>query len=163
MGYNWEEHNYRNDRRVRYAHSQAEFNAGCDFKRETFTFEWGENEETGKPVVYVVPITREVCPTCDGKGSHVNPSIDASGIGGDDEFWDDDYSDDYDDEDGNPGGSKYLNGFYDVTCYTCKGKNVVPTIDRRITEKKALEAWDDRCEDAAEYDRVCEAERRYGC
>lgn len=163
MGYNWEEHNYRNDRRVRYARCQAEFNAGCDFKRETFTFEWGENEETGEPVVYVVPITREVCPTCGGKGSHVNPSIDASGIGGDDEFWDDDYSEDYDDEDGNPGGSKYLNGFYDVTCYTCNGKNVVPTIDRRITEQKALEAWDDRCADAAEYDRVCEAERRYGC
>ena len=61
----------------------------------------------------------EVCPTCEGKGSHVNPSIDSHGITG--EEWDRDWS--YEDRE------NYMTGFYDVDCYECHGKRVVPVPD----------------------------------
>ena len=56
-----------------------------------------------------------VCPSCDGKGSYVNPSIDSHGISSDDECWlDDEFSD------------NYRSGYYDITCEYCGGNNVVP-------------------------------------
>jgi hypothetical protein len=62
----------------------------------------------------VVPAKNEVCSTCQGKGTHVNPSIDGSGLSREDferegpEFQED-----------------YFRGVYDVTCYECKGHRVV--------------------------------------
>lgn len=52
-----------------------------------------------------------VCPTCNGKGSHVNPSIDSNGLSPedmDDDQWE-----------------SYWSGAYDVICIDCAGKNVV--------------------------------------
>lgn len=57
----------------------------------------------------------EVCPTCNGKGSHVNPSVDADGITAEDMY-------DMDME-------AYMDGDYDVECYGCFGKRVVPVQD----------------------------------
>lgn len=65
-----------------------------------------------------------VCGTCDGRGTHVNPSIDAHGISSD-EFDDDpDFRE------------NYFNGMYDVTCYECYGKRVVPNIKSVLPEFK---------------------------
>lgn len=153
---NHEENNYRNDPRVRFAADQASFDACCDFKRMVYKLDNGESS------VVTLAIKREVCPTCDGRGTHVNPSIDAGGISEDDEFWQDDIDYEDEDEDGNPV-SRYHSGRYDVACYTCHGKNVVAVIDRNESTLEALEAWDSFCDDQADYEAEREAERRWGC
>lgn len=67
--------------------------------------------------IHVFPARYEVCRTCDGKGKHVNPSIDAHGIS----------RDEFDDD---PGFEEdYFSGVYDVECYECHGRRVVPKID----------------------------------
>jgi len=153
MAYDWTEHNYHGDSRVINARKQREFNNGFDMKHMTFTFEVndGESDET---TVHTLPAKFEVCPTCEGRGKHVNPSIDAGGISEDDEFW----QDDHDEE----GYSLYHNGFYDVTCYTCGGRNVVPTIDRDRANESTLAIWDGRCADDAGFDHICRSELLMG-
>lgn len=74
---------------------------------------------------YEVPFKFEVCGTCEGKGSHVNPSIDSHGITQDEwAEWDDEERE------------GYFSGMYDVTCYECDGERVVPCPDysRMTTE-----------------------------
>ena len=162
--YDWEEHNYRNDHRNTESAAQAKFDACCDKATMTYSFHWGE-DENGDERSFTLPIKRVVCPTCNGEGKHVNPSIDAGGIGGDDEFWEDDQDWEEEDEEGNPV-SRYRSGVYDVTCYTCHGNNVVLDIDLEaasISASEALEAWEDFCQDQAEYESECAAERRWGC
>ena len=64
-----------------------------------------------------VRIKYEVCTTCDGKGTHVNPSIDAHGISREEFDEDPDFEE------------SYFAGRYDVPCNECGGNRVVPTID----------------------------------
>ena len=83
-----------------------------------------------------------VCPTCNGKGSHVNPSIDCNGISGNDFYEDPDFAE------------SYMQGLYDVGCYECHGKRVVPTCDdQRVIDSMIEEA---------NYQAECAAERRMG-
>lgn len=89
-----------------------------------------------------------VCPTCDGAGSHVNPSIDSEGLTAADfeeagpEFFED-----------------YRSGTYDVPCYECGGKRVVPWPVNEADEVRVRNILDARSAWAAEED----AERRMGC
>lgn len=77
-----------------------------------------------KPILYLddgseieLPTKWAVCPVCDGRGSHVNPSIDASGIPAE-QFQDDpDFAE------------QYWNGTYDQTCTRCKGRTTIPVVD----------------------------------
>lgn len=64
---------------------------------------------------YEIPFKFEVCGTCEGKGTHVNPSIDSHGITQDEWYeWDDEERE------------GYFSGMYDVECYECGGDRVVP-------------------------------------
>ena len=63
------------------------------------------------------PSKLEVCGTCNGKGKHVNPSIDGNGIAQEDFDRDPDFAE------------SYFSGAYDVTCNECEGLRVVPVID----------------------------------
>lgn len=72
-----------------------------------------ENDE-GEEETLTVKAAFDVCSLCRGKGTHVNPSIDAHGITC--EEFDDDP--DFREE--------YMSGAYDVHCYECGGKRVVP-------------------------------------
>jgi hypothetical protein len=82
----------------------------------------------------VVRIEWEVCPTCDGRGSHVNPSIDAHGLTAEDFDADPDFAQDY------------LSGKYDVACAECGGERVVPVVaeddpnKERVWERQAIMA-----------------------
>lgn len=71
----------------------------------------------------------DVCPTCRGKGTHVNPSIDAGGLSREDFDRDPDFEE------------AYLGGVYDVNCARCKGKRVVPVPDdkRATSHVNAME------------------------
>lgn len=55
-----------------------------------------------------------LCPTCRGRGTHVNPNIDGGGLTSDDFADDPDFYDDY------------FAGNYDVSCSECDGRRVVP-------------------------------------
>lgn len=98
------------------------------------------------------------CDTCDGKGTHVNPSIDCGGIS----------SDDFDRDPGFR--EEYFNGTYDVTCYACKGAKTSPQIDIENLSpdnRKSYDVWAKlQAEEAAEQayaDAERAAEMRMGC
>lgn len=55
----------------------------------------------------------ETCDTCDGKGYHVNPSVDCNGLTYED-LYDGGYAEDY------------FGGVYNVACYKCQGQRVMP-------------------------------------
>jgi hypothetical protein len=100
----------------------------------------------------IVPVRciNSVCPTCDGRGHHVNPSIDCDGISADDFRRDPEFAD------------EYRSGAYDVRCYGCNGNRVVPVISD-YNEKCILDAIDNAQEEQREFERMQDAERRMGC
>lgn len=86
----------------------------------------GEGPETEVEI----PIEFGVCSTCDGKGRHVNPSIDAHGITEDEwEQWSSDEQE------------FYMSNGYDVECHECAGKRVVSIpVEAHMTDKQK-KAW----------------------
>ena len=104
---------------------------------------------------FTFPCKYDVCDLCDGKGRHVNPSIDAHGISPD-EFEDDpEFEEDY------------FGGVYDIPCNQCRGKRVQPVIDREAVDPEALALFDKWVEEEAYHRLEAEAElsmeRRFGC
>ncbi len=98
---------------------------------------------------FTLGFTWEVCGSCDGKGSYVNPSIDAHGITESEmEEWD------YDEEE------RYFSGGYDVTCEECKGRRVSPKVTNDNSPGYRL--WCSAIENHAELVREREHEIRYG-
>lgn len=97
-----------------------------------------------------VPMKYSVCPTCEGRGNHVNPSIDAGGLSAADFAEDPDFAEDY------------CSGCYDVPCYECGGERVVPEVNRVLCTPEQLAAYDSWVKKHAAYDREVEAERRFG-
>ena len=99
----------------------------------------GEDGETEVEI----PVVFEMCSTCGGKGTHVNPSIDAHGISEDE--WDQEWSSDEQE--------MYLTGGYDVECGECAGRRVVPvpapalTDEQRTALSAALGRQDERLAD----------------
>lgn len=59
----------------------------------------------------------EVCDVCDGRGTHVHPGVDSHGISAEEFHEDPDFAE------------SYMSGHYDVQCYRCRGKNVIPVPD----------------------------------
>jgi len=116
--------------------------------------------ETEKCVVNLInddgyialPFIFDVCPTCQGKGSYVNPNIDSHGICSDEwSSWS------CEEQEG------YLNGYYDITCAECNGQRVVPIIDKtylnesekifvKMIEKKRSEEYKEAVERQREFE-----------
>lgn len=87
----------------------------------TATVEIDDGREVSVPVEY------EVCPTCGGAGSYVNPSIDSHGISAEEFYEDREFAE------------FYVSGIFDIQCVLCRGQNVVPVcmdeeVARRIEE-----------------------------
>lgn len=145
---------YHDDHRVR-AQRDVEHRR-FDQKRMTLTvevpnpaFETTGDENEPEFVEVVLPAKYEVCDTCDGKGSHVNPSIDAHGISGEE------FADDPDFEE------SYFEGHYDVTCYGCGGARVVPVVDEDRARKEDLALYQTHQEECGQADAEERAEARY--
>jgi len=117
--------------------------------------EWtgeGPPEEVEVEDTYELPCKYVVCSRCNGKGTHVNPSIDGNGITSSEwAEWDDEEKD------------HYMSGAYDVSCEECHGLRVVPEVDAERCDPVILKAYEDYVESA--YDGYAEemAERRMGC
>ena len=111
-----EDYNCTHDPRNMNAEEYEEIAEGFNERTMKITLVLIEEDEDGETVESKVRVPAEfaVCPSCDGKGTHVNPSIDASGLTAEDFAEDPDFRD------------EYFSGAYDVQCYTCHGKRVVP-------------------------------------
>jgi hypothetical protein len=96
------------------------------------------NDE-GEEVEVAVHCVFGVCGTCNGRGKHVNSSIDAHGITPEEFAEDPDFR------------QSYFRGDYDVPCNECGGQRVVPEPDERRLTAEAREAL--------EYGRQCQRER----
>jgi len=118
-----------------------------DRSKMTATLDYYDPDEDD--VEYIdatVEVKFVVCDTCQGRGSHVNPSIDAHGLTGADFAEDPDFAE------------EYFSGAYDQPCNECGGASTVP-IPRDETIWKAIQ---DKWRDDAEYRAEVEAERRMG-
>lgn len=142
--------NYHNDPRVRAGQRGSLFET-IDTNRMTATIRLidEEDDEDGTGVVSV-KVRYEVCSTCQGKGSHVNPSVDCDGLTADDFAEDPDFADDY------------MSGAYDVQCYGCHGNRVELVIDEEHMDEGVLDRVHKKMHQDA-LDRAQEAhERRMG-
>ena len=76
-------------------------------------------ENGGEPIQHKCKF--EVCPHCEGRGTHVNRAVDGNGISAQ-EFADDpEFAD------------AYFSGMYDVMCDTCNGKRVIAVpVDKEV-------------------------------
>ena len=97
-----------------------------------------------------LPTVFEVCPVCEGKGTHVNPAIDCNGLTAEDFHDDPDFRD------------NYMSGLYDQTCNCCGGLRVVKVVDRDRCDPALLALYDEEAEADAEYERISRAERAMG-
>lgn len=108
-----------------------------------------EDEGDGDLEEVSVPMTFEVCSLCDGKGKHVNPSIDSHGISSD-EF------------DADPGFFEdYRSGTYDVQCYKCQGARVEPCVAWNRVSGVLRHRLQKHFQDLSDERREREAESRF--
>ena len=149
------EMNYYNDPRTRAAREGQWWDV---FNESTMTatkeLNYWDEEDEEHTEVFTFKVRFEVCDLCNGKGSHVNPSIDSGGLSYDD-F---DYDPDFEEE--------YHSGRYDVPCNQCSGKRVVPVIDDYCLtddQKRALKIMSEQAEDEAAHQAEVMAEMRMGC
>lgn len=98
-----------------------------------------------KPPVHFI-----VCPTCEGRGTHVNPSIDSGGIEVEDFYEDPDFAE------------AYFGGAYDVSCHECGGQRVVEEPDEDAMSPEQLEQWLGYLNDVAEHRAEMASEMRWG-
>jgi len=132
--------NYENDHRVRAQENKWWTTINEDKMIATISLWDGPDDED----LIEVPIKFVVCHTCDGKGKHVNPSIDCNGL----------TQEDFEREPGFL--ESYMAGHYDVACYGCGGKRVVPVINEEKIDPAILKRWNAQQEES----RLDEAERR---
>jgi len=107
-------------------------------------------DDDGNEVELDVPFRWEVCDLCEGRGKHVNPSIDAGGLSRED------FDDDPDFE------SDYMAGTYDVACNQCQGRRVAPEVDPNRADAAVVAMIEDRQRSHAEWAAESAAERRMG-
>lgn len=111
------------------------------------------DEETDEEEWHTFPAKAEVCETCGGRGTHVNPSVDSHGITSSE--WAEEWS--YEERE------SYMQGAYDVCCYECHGEKVVFVPDEpHESNEEALKIWR-RWEEQTQswaYDLAAEARTR---
>lgn len=98
------------------------------------------------PVLYLddgtevdLPTECVVCKVCDGKGQHINPSIDCNGITA--EEFDDDPTFKMD----------YFEGIYDQVCNGCNGRTTVMAVAWDQLTKEQREHYEYQLRDEADY------------
>jgi len=103
-----------------------------------------EEGETDVPCIY------EVCSVCQGRGKHVNPSIDYGGLSSEDFDQDPDFRE------------NYFSGMYDVPCVSCKGNRVTPEPDYPSMDKRLAKIVEEFIQDFFNEQRNSHYEREMG-
>lgn len=112
-------------------------------------------EKLGRNATVQCKTKFEICGTCQGRGSHTNPSIDCGGITASE--WDE-----WDEEEK----YYYMSGRYDVSCSECHGEKVIQTLEYETSNllyNWCCERLNEHYEAEYEYAREVAAERRWGC
>ena len=107
-----------------------------------------EDEEDERTVR--LPVEYEVCGTCRGKGTHVNPAIDSNGLTSEDFADDPDFRE------------EYFSGAYDQECNECHGEKVVPVVDETQADARDLKELREWQSMEAESRAERESELRHG-
>lgn len=110
--------------------------------------EEGIGSEEEEEVTLRLPARFEVCDLCNGKGTTVNPSIDAGGLSQEDFDEDPDFEE------------EYFSGMYDIPCPQCRGKRVIPVINEAAMSKEQKAAYDEYTEEQQEIAKDNYADRR---
>ena len=154
MHWSIEQSNYDNDSRVRSSRRGSRF---VEINKSrmigTIRVSYFDDDDEEIEETYDVPIEFVVCPLCNGKGTHVNPSIDCNGLTREDFDADPDFAEDY------------FSGRYDQVCNECHGDRVVADINEdkltpAIRESLERERLEREADD--EYAAECRYERRMG-
>ena len=103
----------------------------------------GDYDEVELPTHFVV------CPLCEGKGKHVNPSVDANGLGRG-QMEDEDFMHDY------------MSGVYDITCNSCNGRRVVKGLDESRCTDGQLDEYYKQQQEQHDVELEMQAELRMG-
>jgi hypothetical protein len=93
------------------------------------TFDFILWSDDGEETKWSLPAKFIICPTCEGRGTHVNRAIDGNGLSAEDFAEDTDFHE------------SYMRGDYDVQCEECHGERVIATPDiarMSYAEKRAL-------------------------
>jgi hypothetical protein len=106
--------------------------------------DWVEEKEK----TLTLPARMEVCDLCQGTGTVVNPSIDASGLTSDDFYKDPDFEE------------EYFSGYYDIPCPQCRGNRVIPVVERETLSSEQRKDYDEYLEYKREMDAEMESDRR---
>lgn len=103
--------------------------------------------EDANGVEHQLPTRFELCPRCQGHGTHTNPAIDGHGISPEEFAEDPDFED------------AYFAGRYDVTCQDCNGLRVIEVVDEERLTQEQHTAWESHLEAEREYQRDYASER----
>ena len=110
------------------------------------------SDEDGEEVTHSFPCENEVCPRCEGYGTHLTPSI------GNHAYSMEEFNESFDDE----GREEYFKrgGIYDVQCEECKGNKVIEVVaeDKLTEEQKKL--YEEYCEYEADMARMDAEDRQ---
>lgn len=87
--------------------------------------------EGGDLVTVALPAKFEVCWRCEGRGKHVNPSVDGHGISPE-EFAEDPSFEE-----------AYFDGVYDIQCEKCKGQRVLAVVDVEHLDEAQRRAFEE--------------------
>ena len=98
-----------------------------------------------------LPTKWGVCPVCEGKGTHVNPSIDCGGISAEEFEEDPTFKMDY------------LEGVYDQQCNRCGGRTTIPVIDWDAISPEQRTLYEQQLRDESDWEAERLAEIRAGC
>ena len=96
-----------------------------------------------------LPMIWEVCSVCDGKGTHVNPAIDAGGLNTCDMDMDE--------------LADYFGGIYDQPCNSCRGRTTVPAVHWKQLTTEQREQYEAQLQADDDYRAEQLAEIRAGC
>lgn len=112
-----------------------------------------DNADGYEERVVQIPIRFEVCQSCQGRGTTVNPSVDGDGITRDMFDEDPDFEE------------SYFAGDYDIPCLNCHGNNVEAFPDESRMTPEQAGWWNTYCENARDRHMSfleSQAERRFG-
>lgn len=109
------------------------------------TTEWSRCTDTDEEEIVELRTRKEVCPTCEGQGKCWPRGLC---------FTQCDFEED-------PDLYEHVqDGTFDRECPECRGLRVVDVV---CESDPNYRAWQDHLEEEAAYERMCEAERRFGC
>jgi hypothetical protein len=97
-----------------------------------------------------IPAKYEVCGTCNGKGSHVNPSIDSNGITPEEFAEDPGFQEDY------------FAGVFDQSCNECHGARVSPEVNWEALNEETKQLVEEHIRGHFDYQYEMAMERKMG-